>query len=101
MNFPHQEALLILPGHKEVTRNFSSKDSLGNIVLSVVMPCLNEELTLGICIEKIQRTGKQNGMQGEIIVADNGSTDRSCAYRRKNGRSRRHVKEKGYGSAHS
>ena len=45
--FPHQEALLVFPGHEEVTKNFSSKDTLGNIVLSVVMPCLNEELYLG------------------------------------------------------
>ncbi len=46
-------------------------------MLSVVLPCLNEEETIGICIQKVQRVLAESGQAGEIIVADNGSTDRS------------------------
>lgn len=48
-----------------------------NIEVSIVMPCLNEQETLGICIEKAQGTLKRLGIQGEVVVADNGSTDNS------------------------
>ena len=43
--------------------------------LSVVMPCLNEGDTLASCIESAQRALAENNIEGEIIVADNGSTD--------------------------
>ena len=43
--------------------------------ISVVMPCLNEAETLPLCIEKIQRTFADHGICGEVIVADNGSSD--------------------------
>jgi glycosyltransferase involved in cell wall biosynthesis len=48
-------------------------------LVSVVMPCLNEEEAIGSCIEKIQRTFAAAGIDGEIIVCDNGSTDSSVA----------------------
>ena len=47
--------------------------------VSVVMPCLNEADTLATCIEKAQRALNENKIQGEVIVADNGSTDGSQA----------------------
>ena len=47
------------------------------IELSVVMPCLNEADTLATCIEKAQRALREHGVVGEVIVADNGSTDGS------------------------
>ena len=37
------------------------------------MPCLNEEEALGVCLEKIRSVFEREGIQGEIIVADNGS----------------------------
>ena len=49
------------------------------VELSVVMPCLNESLTLGTCIRKAQATIERLGIRGEVIVADNGSTDGSQA----------------------
>lgn len=52
------------------------------ISLSVVMPCLNEEQTLGRCIEKARRAMEQMDIEGEIIVADNGSTDSSLSIAR-------------------
>jgi glycosyltransferase involved in cell wall biosynthesis len=48
-------------------------------LVSVVMPCLNEEEAIGSCIEKIQRTFAAANIDGEIIVCDNGSTDSSVA----------------------
>lgn len=45
--------------------------------VSVVLPCLNEEAALAVCIKKIQDVFNQQWIKGEIIVADNGSVDRS------------------------
>jgi hypothetical protein len=44
-------------------------------LISVVMPCLDEEEAIGACIEKIQRTFDDAGLSGEVVVCDNGSTD--------------------------
>lgn len=45
--------------------------------ISVVIPCLNEERTIGICIAKVVKAFEKNKINGEIIVSDNGSTDKS------------------------
>jgi Glycosyl transferase family 2 len=45
--------------------------------VSIVMPCLNEARTLATCIRKAQLFLKEHGISGEVIVADNGSTDGS------------------------
>ena len=45
--------------------------------VSIVMPCLNEARTLATCIKKAQLFLKEHGISGEVIVADNGSTDGS------------------------
>ncbi len=66
---------------------------------SVVMPCLNEEDTLGICLEKARRALTEHGIDGEIIVADNGSTDRSLDIAAQAGARIVHVPCKGYGHA--
>jgi glycosyltransferase involved in cell wall biosynthesis len=47
------------------------------VELTVVMPCLNEEKTVGNCVAKAVRTMRQLGIAGEVVVVDNGSTDRS------------------------
>ncbi|MCM8787783.1 MAG: glycosyltransferase, partial [Candidatus Omnitrophica bacterium] len=48
-----------------------------DIHLSVVLPCLNEEKTIGICIDKIKKVFLKENISGEIIVVDNGSNDSS------------------------
>ena len=48
-----------------------------SLELSVVIPCLNESLTLGPCIKKAQATIDRLGIHGKVIIADNGSTDGS------------------------
>jgi glycosyltransferase involved in cell wall biosynthesis len=67
------------------------------IELSVVEPCLNEADTLSICLDKYSRILKEHGITGEIIVADNGSTDGSPAIGEKCGARVIHVRERGYG----
>lgn len=77
----------------------SDRDLGSGIRVSAVMPCLNEENSLGICIEKAQRCFRELGVQGEIVVADNGSTDGSIAIAEALGARVVHEPRKGYGSA--
>ncbi len=67
--------------------------------LSVVLPCLNEAETLQTCIDQILRTFHQHHIGGEIIVADNGSSDGSQNVAKKCGATVVHVPERGYGAA--
>src|SRR5215469_10218048 len=69
------------------------------VELSIVMPCLNEAETLEPCIAKARAGIQRAGVRGEIVIADNGSTDGSQAIAEKLGARVVHVKEKGYGSA--
>lgn len=67
--------------------------------VSIVMPCLNEEETVGICIWKAKTFLYENDIKGEVVIADNGSTDKSVEISEKLGARVVHVKEKGYGNA--
>ena len=69
-------------------------------LVSVVMPCLDEEEAIGACIEKIQRTFTEAGLSGEIVVSDNGSTDRSVAIAEGMGARVVHQPVRGYGNAY-
>jgi len=69
------------------------------IEVSIVMPCLNEAETLPCCIEKAQRFLRDHDIAGEIIVADNGSTDASPAIAASMGALVAHAEIRGYGSA--
>ncbi|MGI9457814.1 MAG: glycosyltransferase family 2 protein, partial [Aeoliella sp.] len=72
---------------------------LDPIELSVVMPCLNEADTLATCIEKAQRAMREHNIVGEIVIADNGSTDSSIEIATEMGARVVNVEAKGYGSA--
>jgi glycosyltransferase involved in cell wall biosynthesis len=67
--------------------------------LSIVIPCLNESTTLQSCIVSAKSLLQQTGIPGEIIVADNGSTDNSETIAKSSGATVVQVKEKGYGAA--
>ncbi len=67
--------------------------------VSVVLPCLNEAETLAICIGQVQAMFQECGIHGEIIVADNGSTDGSREIAEAMGARIVLVPSKGYGSA--
>ncbi len=67
--------------------------------VSIVMPCLNEAETIGACISKGKKSFEALGIDGEILVADNGSTDGSREIAQKLGARVVQVAEKGYGNA--
>ena len=69
------------------------------VEVSVVMPCLNEADTLATCIRKARAALDGAGICGEIIVADNGSTDESIAVAQREGARVVPVKTPGYGAA--
>src|SRR3954447_2536983 len=63
------------------------------------MPCLDEAETLATCITKAFACFSQNGVRGEVVIADNGSTDGSQEIARAHGARVVDVERKGYGSA--
>ena len=69
------------------------------IELSIVMPCLNEADTVVECVRKGLEGLKAAGCKGEIVLADNGSTDGSQELAAKAGARVVDVKQKGYGAA--
>jgi glycosyltransferase involved in cell wall biosynthesis len=71
----------------------------GALELSIVMPCLNEAETLATCIRKARRALDEAGIVGEIVVADNGSTDGSQAIAEREGARVVPIAMRGYGSA--
>jgi glycosyltransferase involved in cell wall biosynthesis len=77
----------------------ASDTALEKSQLSVVIPCLDEARTIGTCISKAQASLRQLGIPGEVVVADNGSTDGSQAIAEELGARVVPVAEPGYGSA--
>jgi hypothetical protein len=67
--------------------------------VSVIMPCLNEARTVGRCVNKARTCLERIGVRGEVIVADNGSSDGSQDIARANGARVVAVEKRGYGSA--
>ena len=74
-------------------------DGIDPIEVSVVMPCLNEVRTVGICIAKAREALRRLGVASEIIIADNGSTDGSQALSIDEGARVVPVSRRGYGAA--
>jgi hypothetical protein len=74
-------------------------DADEELELSIVMPCLNEEKTLGRCVEKAKRSLRALDVRGEVIVSDNGSVDDSVAIAQRCGARVVLAERKGYGSA--
>jgi glycosyltransferase involved in cell wall biosynthesis len=70
-----------------------------SVELSVVMPCLNEADTIASCVSAAIEALREHGISGEVIVADNGSTDGSQQIAATLGARVVAVSEKGYGSA--
>lgn len=92
------------PARKQLTSLFAVPQHVidqrpDQMELSVVMPCLNEVETLEVCIRKALGFMDEAGVRGEVVVADNGSTDGSQALAESLGARVVHVKERGYGAA--
>ncbi|MGC8519253.1 MAG: glycosyltransferase family 2 protein [Steroidobacteraceae bacterium] len=70
-----------------------------NIELTILMPCLNEAETVAICVRKAREFLQRTGAAGEVLVADNGSSDGSAELAQRAGARVVQVPQKGYGSA--
>ena len=77
----------------------SAAHQSGFVELSIVIPCLNEAETLGSCVRKAQQFLEENSVSGEIVVADNGSSDDSQEIARELGVRVVPARPKGYGNA--
>jgi glycosyltransferase involved in cell wall biosynthesis len=67
--------------------------------VSVIMPCLNERATVGTCVKKAQDTIRLLGIQGEVVIGDNGSTDGSQQIANDLGARVIAIEKRGYGAA--
>lgn len=67
--------------------------------LTILMPCLNEARTIAVCVTKARRFLQSAGIDGEVLVADNGSTDASRSVAESAGAIVIEVPRKGYGAA--
>ena len=67
--------------------------------VAVIMPCLNEALTVGTCVSKALATFRSLGVSGEVVVVDNGSTDGSREIAQRAGARVVREERRGYGSA--
>ena len=74
-------------------------DSVATLELTILMPCLNEAETIGTCVRKAMDYLARSGIAGEVLVADNGSTDGSQAIAEALGARVVAVAERGYGAA--
>lgn len=70
-----------------------------SVLLTILMPCLNEAATVGISIREAAAFLEKNRIRGEILVVDNGSTDGSAAIAERCGARVITQPEKGYGNA--
>ena len=70
-----------------------------DVEVTIVMPCLNEADTLEVCVRKAVKALSEAGICGEVVVADNGSTDGSPEIARRAGARVEPVTKKGYGNA--
>lgn len=70
-----------------------------SVEVSAVIPCLDEARSIGICIDKALQAFERSGLRGEVVVADNGSTDGSIELAERHGARVVHVAERGYGHA--
>lgn len=84
---------------EEIGYSASGADDIDTPLVSAIIPCLNEERTLGICIRKALDAFTHRGVRGEVVIGDNGSTDRSVAIAEALGARVVHQPIKGYGAA--
>ena len=69
------------------------------VEVSVVIPCLNEANSLAYCVDKARKALQEAGLSGEVVVADNGSTDGSIEIAEEHGARVIRVTQRGYGAA--
>jgi glycosyltransferase involved in cell wall biosynthesis len=83
----------------EISTNVRAEALARPADVSVVIPCLNEAKSVGVCVSKAMEAFRTAGLRGEVVVADNGSTDGSQEIAEKMGARVIPVEQRGYGSA--
>jgi len=83
----------------EISTLVVAETMAGVVDVSVVIPCLNEANSIGICVGKAMDAFGAAGLRGEVVVADNGSTDGSVEIAEKLGARVVAVPQRGYGAA--
>src|SRR5258708_36504339 len=78
---------------------FERRDMSHGVEVSVVIPCLNEANSLPYCVDKAMKAFREAGLSGEVVVADNGSTDGPIQIVEERGARVIRVTERGYGAA--
>jgi hypothetical protein len=86
-------------GRPVLTEGYAANGSANTLELTILMPCLNESETISTCVRKALSFLHIHGIDGEVLVADNGSSDGSQALAEAAGARVIHVQERGYGSA--
>jgi len=94
MMLPPMGTVLTSEGTQPVRRGVSP-----TVEVSVVIPCLNEASSLAYCVDKAMKAFRAAGLSGEVVVADNGSTDNSIRIAEEHGARVIRVAERGYGAA--
>ena len=94
MMLPHMGTMLASEGSQT-----ERVDTSRPVEVSVVIPCLNEANSVAFCVDKAVKAFRASGLSGEVIVADNGSTDGSIQIAEERGARVVHVTERGSGSA--
>ncbi len=72
---------------------------MDKLELTILMPCLNEQQTVAQCVQQARQFLSESGICGEVLVADNGSSDNSAALAEEAGARVVNVSERGYGNA--
>lgn len=83
----------------QVSSKTGQVSSENMVLVSAVIPCLNEERTIALCIAKARESFRLMGIEGEVVVADNGSTDRSLEIAKTMGARVVIEPQRGYGAA--
>ncbi len=94
MMVPPMGTVLTSEGSQSVRTEMSH-----GVEVSVVIPCLNEANSLALCVDKAMNAFQAAGLRGEVVVADNGSTDGSMQIAEEHGARVVRVAERGYGAA--
>ena len=88
-----------MPVREQTSRSVSTRARSPELELTILMPCLNEAETVATCVAKAVGFLKRSGVSGEVVIADNGSTDGSQALAEAAGARVVGVLDRGYGAA--
>jgi glycosyltransferase involved in cell wall biosynthesis len=94
-----RHAVAEYPDMADAAPEFRPTEAYGFVELTILMPCLNEARTLPACIAKARAFLDSSGIDGEVLVADNGSTDGSQTLAKSLGATVIDVAQRGYGAA--